>query len=157
MRLSDFNIIKTNQEIDSIKSDVDAIKTQLNELLVCLPDREKTILDAIETGKQTDLSMADIIEKQEAAIEKLETLNCEKTATLTGLSKWIVLFLLGVLSLSVRYEISYEPGRGAIVKPSPTAGMILPTVYAISIIAIATDQDRKLGLLIETAGKKLGG
>jgi hypothetical protein len=150
MRLADFNIIKTNREIE-------AIKLQLDQLLVCLSDREKTILDAIAEGRQNDERTADIIEKQEQAISKLEDLNAEKAKTLSGMTKWIILAVLGVMSLTVRYNIQYSQGEGVVITPHPNPGPVLPTAYALAIIAIATGQDAKVGVLIEGLGKKIGG
>jgi hypothetical protein len=149
MRFRDFNIIKTNREIE-------AIKLQLDQLLVCLSDREKTILDAIAEGRQNDERTADIIEKQEQAISKLEDLNADKSKKLTGLTKLVILAVLGVMSLTVRYNVSYNNGDGVIITPHPDPGPVLPIIYAVAIIAIASGQDEKIGLMIETVGQKLG-
>ena len=153
MNSSDFN---AQEEIELIKANVKTVEYKLDEILVRLPEREKAILDAIEVGKERDLRTDEIIKTQEAAIAKLEVLNCEKSAVLTGMGKWVVLLVLGILSLSVRYTLDYEPGRGTVVKPDPEAGLLLPGVYTLAIIAIATGQDSKVGTLIDKVGEKLG-
>jgi len=146
-----------NKEIEAIRSDIDSVKSQLNELSLCLPERERKILKAIEDNSKSDRLTLDLIAKQKEAIDKLEELNHEKNTVLTGMGKWVVLLVLGILSLSVRYEFEYVPGRGTVIKPDADAGLILPSLYAFAIIAIATGQDEKIGIMLETVGRKLGG
>lgn len=146
-----------NAEIDLIKADVEEIKTQLSEILSCLPAREAQIMAVLETNREADLVTADLITKQEAAIKKLESLNCEKSSQLHGMSKWIILAILGVLSLTVRYTVEYQPGTGTVIRPDQSAGAIMPIAYTVAIIAVATNHDRKLGALIDRMGAKLSG
>ena len=146
-----------NPEIDLIKTDVEEIKTQLGELLVCLPAREAQIMAALEANKVADDTTADLIAKQEAAIKKLEDLNCEKSSQLHGMHKWIILAVLGILSLTVRYTIQYEPGTGTVIRPDQNAGAIMPVAYTVAIIAVATNHDRRIGDLIDRMGAKIGG
>jgi hypothetical protein len=149
MHLSDLNIAKTNR-------DVEDIKVRLDELILCLADREQKILDAIAEGKQRDMSTAEIIETQKAAIAKLEDLNCVKDKKLTGLTKLVILAVLGVFSMTVQYNVAYNKGDGITITPHPNPGAVLPAIYALSIIAIASGQDEKIGLMLETVGRKLG-
>ena len=156
MKLSDFNLVKANREVDAIKADINTIKTHLDEILVCLPEREKAILDAIEAGKASDSATAALIKEQEKAITRLDSLNSEKTKTLTGLTRWIILAVLGVMSLTVRYDIHYSKGTGVNITPTSEPGLVLPAVYTLAIIAIATGQDSKVGTLIDKLGTKIG-
>ena len=155
MKLSDFSLVR-KREVDAIKTDIDELKSQLDEILICLPQREQAILDAIEAGKATDIATATLIQEQEKAIARLDALNYEKQKTLSGMTKWIILVILGILSLTVRYEIDHVPGRGTIIRADENAGVILPTVYTLAIIAVATGQDSKVGNIIDKLGEKIG-
>lgn len=156
MKLSDFNLVKANREVDAIKADINTIKLQIEEMLVCLPEREQAILDAIEAGKQTDIATTELIREQEKAIARLDALNCEKQKALSGITKWIILVILGLLSLSVRYTLDYTPGKGTVIKPDQNAGPIMPLVYTLAIVAVATGQDSKVGNIIDKLGAKIG-
>lgn len=156
MKLSDFNLSRTNREVDAIKNDIAGIKLQFNEFVTCLPEREQAILDAIEAGKATDLATATLIKEQEKAIARLDALNCEKQKALSGMTKWIILIILGVLSLTVRYTIDYTPGEGTVIKPDQNSGPIMPMIYTLAIIAVATGQDSKVGNIIDKLGEKIG-
>jgi hypothetical protein len=148
--------LKKHNEVDAIKVEISEIKSQLNEVLLCLPEREKAILDAIESGRQNDLATSELIREQEKAIARLDALNCEKQKTLSGMTKWIILVILGILSLTVRYTVDYAPGKGMVVKPDQNSGPIMPLIYTLSIIAVATGQDSKIGTIIDKLGAKIG-
>lgn len=156
MNLRDLNLIKKSREIDAIKDDLFELKNDFSKLITCLESREKTLLESIDKNSKFDLATADLIEKQQAAIAKLESLNNDKEKKLSGLGRWLILGVLGALSLTVQYSLKYDKGTGLIVKPNTNAGVIIPSVYALAIIAVATHQDSKIGLLIERIGDKIG-
>lgn len=154
MKLSDFSLVR-KREVDVIKTDIDELKSQLDEILICLPQREQAILDAIEAGKVTDITTVTLIQEQEKAIARLDSLNCEKQKALSGMTKWIILIILGVLSLTVRYTVDYTPGEGTVIKPDHNSGPIMPMIYTLAIIAVATGQDSKVGNIIDKLGEKI--
>ena len=155
MKLSDFNLVR-KKEVDAIKTDIDELRSKLDEILICLPQREQAILDAIEAGKANDLATATLIKEQEKAIAKLEEINFAKTKTLTGLTRWLILGALGILSMTVQYDINYSRGEGVVITPSSDTGALLPLVYSLAIVAIATGQDSKVGNIIDKLGEKIG-
>lgn len=157
MRFDDFNLVKTGHEINDIKSDLAKLKTRFSELVTCLEGREKTLLETLDNNQKADLIASDLIEKQQAAIDKLELLNCDKDKKLSGFSKWLILGVLGAMSLTVRYNASYETGTGIVITPNDESGPVLPILYGVSMVAIASGQDEKLGSVIENIGRKFSG
>ena len=157
MKLQDLNLIKRSHEIESIRSDIDDLKSRFSQLVICLEEREKTLLESIDSNHKAYALTGDLIEKQHAAIDKLESLNSDKEKKLSGLSRWLILAVLGGMSLTAQYSLNYDQGTGIIVTPKSDASPVLPWAYTAAIIALATGQDDKIGHIIENIGKKIGG
>ncbi|MBW4460557.1 MAG: hypothetical protein KME47_09990 [Nodosilinea sp. WJT8-NPBG4] len=143
MRFFSFN---SNKELELIKTDVIEVKRQLTSLL-----------ESVERNNIADAEVCALIKKQDAAIDRLNVLNVDKEKKLTGLSRWVILGVLGVMSLSVQYSLAYDKGTGISVKPSSGSSPILPIAYGVAIIAIAANQDDKVGVLIDSIVKKISG
>lgn len=131
-------------------------ESELNRVSTKVDALEQFIYSELEKSNSEDSEHKKLIEAQSEAIASLKALCSDKDKALKGLSKWIVLAILGGLSLTVKYEFEYSPGDGFIIRPDLNAGMVIPFAYTAAIIAVATNQDEKVGLILEKLGDKLG-
>jgi hypothetical protein len=141
-----------NPEIDLIKADVEEIKTQLSELLSCLPVREAQIMAALEANKEADSATAELLKEQEVEITRLKVLNTEKSKTLNGMTRWIILIILGLMAATTKYEFQFEKGTGIVIRPDSDTGVVIPVLYAVALVAVATNHENRLGNLIDRMG-----
>jgi hypothetical protein len=141
-----------NKEIELIKTDVDEIKTQLNELVGRLVEREEQILAALESNKVADATTTDLLKEQEVEITRLKVLNTEKSKTLNGMTRWIIMIILGLMAATTKYELEFQKGTGVVVRPDQDTGVVIPVLYAVALVAVATNHEGRLGNLIDRMG-----
>ena len=151
------NLLKMRSDLNLCSRAIKQLQSKMQQTDKKLDEIDSRVTQnqlQLKQGETRDSNSIELIKEQEIAIDQLKKLNDSKDCELISLRKWIIVLILGLLSLSARYEITYRPSSGPIVQPKEEPGFIIPTLYTIAIIATATDNNKKLGQWFD---KFLGG
>jgi len=122
--------------LESLKADLDKLRSEIVELNNSLAN------NAIQDSERREI------------IQKLTADRDEKRKELSVLSRLFIVMALGILSLSVRYNLEFTRSDGWLIRPSENAGLIIPGLYAASIVAVLTGNDKEIGKLLGNFGGK---